>query len=104
MHLLPNFDEYTVAYRDRSLLWPAPRASMDALGHVVAIDGRLVGFWSRAIAGGLLKVDVSPERELTAAEWRLLDREATRMATGLDQNLGVQVLQQGSPRIPGRTS
>jgi hypothetical protein len=87
-----------VAYRDRSLLWPAPRASMDALANVVAIDGRLVGFWSRTIAGGVLKVDVSPERELTAPEWRLLEREARRYAGCLDPHLIVELLERGTRR------
>lgn len=97
-HLLPNFDEYTVAYRDRSPLWPEPRASMDALANVVAIDGRLVAFWSRTVAGGQLRVDITPERELTRAEWRLIDREARRQAACLDPDLGVEVLERGTPR------
>jgi len=94
-HLLPNFDEYTVAYRDRGLLWASPHPSMEALANVVAIDGRLVGFWSRTLAGGTLTVDVMPERELTASEWRLLEREAVRYGKSLDLTLDVRVLNAG---------
>ena len=97
-HLLPNFDEYAVAYRDRGLLWPSPHPSMDALANVVAIDGQLVGFWSRALAGGRLTIDVSPERELTASEWRLLDREARRYASSLGTNIEARVLERGAAR------
>jgi hypothetical protein len=49
-HLLPAFDEYTVAYCDRSaLLDPvhAVRARNGIFSPVVLIDGRIVGTWRR---------------------------------------------------------
>jgi hypothetical protein len=97
-HLLPNFDEYTVAYRDRRLLWASPRPSMEALSNVVAIDGRLAGFWTRSVAGTRLTVNVEPDRELTAGEWRLLVREARRYAGSFESVQEVQVLEHGRPR------
>jgi hypothetical protein len=100
-HVLPNFDEYTVAYRDRQLLWPSARPSMEALANVIAVDGRLAGFWSRSVAGGTLTVDVAPDRDLTAGEWRLLAREARRYAGYLDPSLELRVLEGGAPHLAG---
>ena len=97
-HLLPNFDEYTVAYRDRTLLWPSARPSMDALGNVVSLNGRLAGFWSRTIGAGRMTVDIAPERELTAAEWRRVEGEARRFAEYLDPRPELRLLERGRPR------
>jgi hypothetical protein len=50
VHLLPSYDEYTVAYRDRSaILDPAhaARARNGIFSPVVTIDGRIEGTWRR---------------------------------------------------------
>jgi hypothetical protein len=52
-YLLPPYDEFTVAYADRSAaVDPAfPMANaMTVLGPVVVVDGRLVGSWKRTLA------------------------------------------------------
>jgi hypothetical protein len=49
--LLPSYDEFTVAYHDRSLL-TTRRPSMGLLGPVVVIDGRVVGDWRRTLRDG----------------------------------------------------
>jgi hypothetical protein len=49
-HLLPPFDEYLVAYRDRSAaLKGRSQASLgfELLGPTIVIDGRVVGTWKR---------------------------------------------------------
>ena len=53
-HLLPAYDEYTVAYRDRSaFLDPshAVRTRNGIFSAVVIVDGRIVGTWRRRKAG-----------------------------------------------------
>jgi hypothetical protein len=50
--LLPNFDEYTVAYRDRSAIVDQPMPPMEALGNVLIVDGRIAGTWKRGAGGG----------------------------------------------------
>jgi hypothetical protein len=69
--LLPNYDEYLVAYKDRSVVMdPARTANMVArsnggfANHVV-IDGCLSGSWSRTIKANEVLVEVSPYRKLT---------------------------------------
>ena len=65
VHLLPNYDELLVAYRDRSAsLDPArpfdgsifPRGSI--LGNVVARNGQVWGGWKRRLKGRRLVVEV----------------------------------------------
>jgi len=54
-HLLPPFDEYVIAYRDRSaVLDPAHvnAARHGIFGGIVVLDGRIAGTWNRAIAKG----------------------------------------------------
>ena len=53
--LLPPFDEYTVAYQDRSLLVPGKHPGHGVLGPVVVIDGRVVGEWRRTLSSGKSK-------------------------------------------------
>jgi len=69
-HLLPNFDEYTVAYRDRAALLhpdhppdPALFSFGSILSNVVTFAGRVRGAWRRTF-----------EREVARVEVRLIDR------------------------------
>lgn len=56
VHLLPNYDEYFVGYKDRGaitrrLAGNRSAAAFNALmGHVVIVDGQLVGNWRRSSA------------------------------------------------------
>ena len=91
-HLLPNFDEYTVAYRDRSALLD-PKVPFDAasfayyrdaspmggiLSNVVTIGGRVRGAWSRVLAPGRVKVDVKSLAPLSSSEGAAVRRAAAR--------------------------
>ena len=64
VHLLPNYDELVVAYRDHaSSLAPGIvgmlRARPDAVAnHLVAVDGRVVGGWRRREAKGAITVEL----------------------------------------------
>ena len=83
-YLLPNFDEYTVAYRERALIVPAAGrgvgtlSAMDALGNVIVIDGRIAGTWKRSAGRVRASIDVRPYRPMTGAETRLIARAAER--------------------------
>jgi hypothetical protein len=54
--LLPNYDEYTVGYRDRSAIFDDQRKSQVhspqnniVFANVIAADGEVVGTWKRVI-------------------------------------------------------
>lgn len=68
--LLPAFDEYTVAYQDRTLLVdPASRWSkMGVLGPVVVIDGRVAGLWKRTLGESTVSIAINASRKLTRAQ------------------------------------
>jgi hypothetical protein len=59
-HLLPNFDEYTVGYRDRAAAMHVdhPVEPIVILSNVVTIGGRVRGAWRRTVAGGGVRVEV----------------------------------------------
>jgi len=48
-HLLPAYDEYTVAYKDRQTLFARYNGitTWGLLGPIVIIDGRVIGTWKR---------------------------------------------------------
>ena len=78
-YLLPIYDEYLVAYRDRDAVphWPAgstPGRGLFAFQHAVVIDGHVAGTW-RLEANH--KVHVVPLRRFTARERRAV-AEAVR--------------------------
>ena len=74
--LLPNFDEYLIAYKDRSPVVDSARAanivarSNGAFPHHLVIDGTLAGSWRREIKGNTVAVEVAPYKKLTPAETR----------------------------------
>ena len=85
VQLLPPFDEYTVAYRDRSsVVDPAFAKRVNAGGGminaVLVIDGLVAGSWKRTIRGKAVHVAVTPFRELSEREQRGVDRQVTRYA------------------------
>jgi hypothetical protein len=62
-HLLPAFDEYLVAYRDRdALIDPIDAKLINAgggiLGPVVVVGGRAVGSWRRTLARAGVSVEI----------------------------------------------
>jgi hypothetical protein len=61
--LLPPFDEYLVAYRDRRLvLDPGQARRVNAgggmLGPCVVLDGRVVGTWRRTLRRGVVEIEL----------------------------------------------
>lgn len=85
VHLLPPFDEYTVAYRDRSaVVDPAFAKRVNAgggmLNAIVVVDGIVEGTWTRRLSGRGVRISVSSFRRLTPQQGRRLEREARRYA------------------------
>ena len=74
--LLPNYDEYLIAYKDRAPFVDASREanivarSNGAFANHLAIDGCLSGSWSRTLKTSSVLVEVAPYKKLTAAQIR----------------------------------
>jgi hypothetical protein len=96
VHLLPNFDEYTVAYRDRSALVDPGRpfdASIFSFGSVLAnvviVDGVVRGTWRRSLRGEVVHVEITLLERLGRAESAALDRAADELGAFLERDVTV---------------
>jgi winged helix DNA-binding protein len=75
-HLLPNYDEYFIGFKDRSAIGQRLNSSDlvtggDALtAHVIVVDGQLVGGWKRRLTKNAVIVDLTLLTRLTATEER----------------------------------
>jgi hypothetical protein len=61
-HLLPNYDEYLIAHKDRHLVvghgsGDGVTRIKDPFVHHVVIDGRLAGSWTRTVKNGSVAVE-----------------------------------------------
>ena len=85
-HLLPNFDEYTVGYRDRAGALH-PDHSFDPtlfsfgsiLSNIVTVDGGVRGAWRRARVRDGVIVEIKTMRRLSRAESQAVDEAARRL-------------------------
>lgn len=66
VYLLPNYDEYTVAYIDRSAMYDTQHnKKLDARGNflfnnVIVLNGQVVGTWKRTINKSAVIVELNP--------------------------------------------
>lgn len=71
-HLLPAYDEYNVAYKNRQVVFDQDSVSRittwGALGPCVIIDGRIVGIWKSTGNESALTITVTPSRDLRKQE------------------------------------
>lgn len=83
--LLPNYDEFLIAYKDRVLSVPHADASLlgtrgrDTYIYHLLIDARLAGSWRPGTALGSLGVAVAPYQPMN--RWPIEARRALRDAT-----------------------
>jgi hypothetical protein len=74
--LLPNYDEYLIAYKDRAHFVDASRAanivarSNGAFANHLVIDGCLAGSWSRTCKTSSVLIEVAPYKKLTPVQTR----------------------------------
>jgi winged helix DNA-binding protein len=73
-HLLPNYDEYLIAYKDRGLVGGANLSAQDAYTHQIVIDGLLLGTWKPTATKDGLRVEMKLRRALDAPQKRELQR------------------------------
>ena len=78
-YLLPNYDEYLIAYRDRGAVLDPARARNYGVftsleyPHQAVIDGRVAGSWRRTIGPRCLSIAVKPYETLRPADVRAPD-------------------------------
>ena len=79
-YLLPPYDEYTVAYKDRSaVLDPAySQQAGHGIGPTIAVDGQIVGTWKREFQKDAAVITTSPFISLSQAQNRAIDDAVER--------------------------
>jgi hypothetical protein len=79
--LLPPYDEYTVAYRDRSAALDPKHAAAAGGGifwPTIVLDGRIAGTWTRRLTADAVTIALKPFAKLARANARLVAREIAR--------------------------
>jgi hypothetical protein len=85
--LLPAYDEYNVAYKDRQVVLDldddgkSAMATWGMLGPTVMIDGKIVGAWKASIDKNSLTIAINPSRPLKRRETRAILNAATQYAS-----------------------
>jgi len=95
-HLLPNYDEYFIGFKDRSAFSERLRAAgievrTHALsGHILAIAGQIVGGWGRTFRGKTAVIRLKLLQTLSVAEDRAIGTAAKRFADFLGMPVQIQ--------------
>ena len=88
-HLLPSYDEYNVAYKNRRPVYDENGrfTIWDALGPTVLIGGRIVGTWSSTLDKRSVTIDLDSARNLNRNERAALGKAAQSYADFLGLSL-----------------
>jgi hypothetical protein len=95
VHLLPNYDEGLIAYKDRDVPGGVPMppglARNGPFPHQLVIEGRISGGWRRRTTTRQVAIDVLPHRPMTRAERQSLEAQVARQGAfvGLPATLRV---------------
>jgi len=99
-HLLPNFDEYTVGYRDRTAAVdpvrpfdPALFSFGSILSNIVTVGGRVRGAWRRTAVGSGVRIELRLLDRLGPDEAIAVARAGDRMGRFLTQPVELTGLQ-----------
>ncbi|HEX2993998.1 MAG TPA: winged helix DNA-binding domain-containing protein [Anaerolineales bacterium] len=85
-HLLPNYDEYFIGFKDRSAIGEIARQAgikgddPSLIAHVVILNGQIVGGWRRTLTKNAVILERNLFKDLTRSEERALAREADRFS------------------------
>ena len=98
--LLSIYDEYTIAYADRSDMGGTRDierliARGNALTTVIVLDGKVAGTWKRTLGKDWLEIAINPFRRLTRAERAALEAQAKRYG----KFLGIEAVVRAGPMI-----
>ena len=95
-HLLPNYDEYFVGFKDRSafgarLMSSGVKPRTSALsGHALVINGQIVGGWTRTLVGRSAVLHPKPLIRLGDSERRGVETAAKKFGSFLNVPIRVR--------------
>jgi hypothetical protein len=86
-HLLPAFDEYLVAYKDRSAVVSSKlKPANNVLCPTLLFRGRVVGTWTRHVQKNSIKINLKPWTSLKKADEAAIRSAAKRYVAFLNAN------------------
>ncbi len=94
VYLLPNYDEYIVAYKDRTAFYDAleikNRGSRENVpfNNVILIQGRIAGVWKRTVKKGSLIIEPTFFFKPTKKDYQALTTHVNHYAKFLNENSG----------------
>lgn len=86
VHLVPNYDEYGIGYKDRSAFYDpkeghaAQQAGVNPFRHLVLLNGRMCGTWERMLTKDTAEVRLALFTPLSAAARKAVGAAAKRYA------------------------
>jgi hypothetical protein len=97
IRLLPNFDVYLLAHREKDHLLSAKYykrvyRNQGWISPVVLIDGAVAGVWSYKPQGKRLQVEIEPFSKLSKAQRAGIEREAEHLARFFESNLDFRIV------------
>jgi hypothetical protein len=97
-YLLPNYDEYLIAFKDRGAVVDAGRAanvvarSNSALSNHLVLDGKLAGSWSRTLSANSVRIQVAPYQKLTPIQKRAVTAAAECYGEFLGLSTAIEIV------------
>jgi hypothetical protein len=94
-HLLPNYDEFFIGYRDRSAIGhrlgniSSVTGGSALIAHVHVIDGQLVGGWKRTLDGDAIAVQATALTRLSRSERGRLEEAFRAFEAFAGQNVRI---------------
>ncbi len=92
-HLLPNYDEYFIGFKDRSAFGERVKSKTSkelnrSLSlHITFVDGEIVGGWKRTLKKNLVRVELDFLTSITKPEQRAVESAAQQFAKFLGLSL-----------------
>lgn len=90
VHLLPNYDEYGIGYKDRSAFYDPAQAQLSGsrgnpvFRHLIIVGGKMMGTWDRTLAKRSVSVTASAFAPLSASVKTALGKATKQYAAFLD--------------------
>jgi hypothetical protein len=100
-YLLPNYDEYSVGYSDRSAIYEGdvpnhldPRGAL-LLNYIIVMDSQVIGAWSRTFKKGRVIIQLKPFAPFTSTQLEAVQKAAQRYGEFL--GLSVEIVSGSLP-------
>ncbi len=94
-YLLPNYDEYTVSYKNRSAVLNIAHTNKLAVrdnvlfNHVIVLDGQVIGTWKRTLTKDTVFIVLSPFTPLNTDEMQVIAAAAEQYSAFLGLSVNV---------------